>query len=96
MKITKYSDVLVVLLAVVLCWSLLAPAAISGDQATSLVGGCKCNYNESPRCARAAGAKYPCMTDYQKANGSGSKTPTYLTYCTGAPYCDETTSLTCP
>jgi len=95
MKTTRYVQVLVVLLAVALCWSMLAPTTVSGDK---LVGGCKCNWNSSPTCTLSADAPPggTCTAHYKWYGGSGSHTPTLQTFCTGIKYCDEKLALVCP
>lgn len=98
MKITKCLDVLVVLLAVVLCWSLVAPARISAEKPDSLVGGCRCNWNAVLFCptSKDAPSGKTCIYGYKEYRGDGNNTPTSQTYCTGIQYCDQKTSWVCP
>jgi len=98
MKTTRYVQVLVVLLAVALCWSMLAPTAISADRTNSIIGGCKCNWNTTPTCptSKDAPAGKECGFSGKKYAGQGSSIPSPKTYCTGRAYCDEVSWLTCP
>lgn len=98
MKTTRYVQVLVVLLAVALCWSMLAPTAISADKTNALTGGCKCNWNAADFCPLSADAPPggACTAMYAWAGGVGSHTPFPAVFCTGIAFCDEVESMVCP
>ena len=90
MKLARNAHLAVLMSAVLLSRSLPAPAAVTSEEAASLIGGCRgCNNSTPTGCPQSEGVNHPCVSEYRKGTGKGIyKWDVREAKCVDAANCD--------